>query len=212
MRTWTATQLRAFLNHMSSDQLFAAYPVLGTTGARRGEVLALRWADVDLERARVSIRRSLVRLGSGVAFSEPNTRMSRRLIALDPTTVAALKDHRKRQLEERLLIGPGFTDQDLVFAELDGSPLSPGNFDKAFRRHVKAAVLPMIRVHDLRHTHGTLVLSAGIHPKVVSERLGHSPVGITLDVYSHVIPAMQEADGLVASIVFGPSGAQKVAN
>ena len=78
-----------------------------------------------------------MRVGSGVAFSEPKTKKSRRLIALDPTTVATLKDHRKRQLEERLLIGPGFTDQDLVFAELDGSPVSPGNFGKAFRRQVK---------------------------------------------------------------------------
>jgi integrase len=106
---------------------------------------------------------------------------------------AALRAHRKRQAAERLAWGPAYEDEhDLVFCREDGSPSRPESLSRAFERHAERAGLPAIRFHDLRHTHATLALAAGVHPKVVSERLGHASVGITLDAYSHAIPAMQE--------------------
>ena len=114
------------------------------------------------------------------------------MIALDPATVAALRAHRTAQLEERLFLGPLYNKANLVFCREDGEPLHPDRFTKCFDRHRRAAGLPIIRLHDLRHSYATLALGAGIHPKVVSERLGHSTIAITLDTYSHVIPAMQE--------------------
>lgn len=204
IRTWSARELRAFLAHVEDDRLYAAYVVAGTTGMRRGEVLGLSWQDVDLDTARVSVVRSLTVVGGYKAeFSEPKTAHGRRMIALDPTTVAALREHRERQMLERALMGEAYEDDDLVFCREDGTPLHPDGFSDSFWRHVKAARLPRIRFHDLRHTHATLALAAGVHPKVVSERLGHASITITLDTYSHAIPAMQEtAAALVASLVF----------
>jgi integrase len=171
---------------------------------RRGEVLGLRWQDVDLDAGRVSISQTLIVVGGyEVQFSEPKTASGRRMIALDPQTVAALREHKQRQMLERSLMGDAYEDADLVFAREDGAPLHPDSFSDAFWRHAKAEKLPRIRFHDLRHTHATLALAAGVHPKVVSERLGHSSITITLDTYSHAIPAMQEtAADLVAALVF----------
>jgi len=123
---------------------------------------------------------------------EPKTRRGRRKVALDQTTVRALRAHRARQLEERLALGDAHHDRDLVFAEPDGTCVHPDGFGKAFKRLQAAAGVPVIRFHDVRHTHATLALQAGVHPKVVSERLGHSTVSITLDTYSHVLPGLQE--------------------
>jgi integrase len=147
------------------------------------------WRDLDLEAGRLAVVQTLV---GKRQVSRPKTDRSRRSIAIDPATVTALREHRKRQLEERLAWGPAYQGRDLVFCREDGSPIWPRSFSRAFDRHVKDAGLPTIRLHDLRHTHATLALQAGVHPKVVSERLGHSGVGITLDTYSHAIPAMQE--------------------
>lgn len=128
------------------------------------------------------------------------------MLALDPQTVEALKQQRERQMLDRSPMGEAYEDADLVFAHGDGTCIHPDGFSDAFWRHSKAAGLPRIRFHDLRHTHATLALSAGVHPKVVSERLGHASVTITLDTYSHAIPALQEtAATLVASLVFGSS-------
>ena len=171
---------------------------------RRGEVLGLRWQNLDLEVGRASIAQTLVVVGSyEVQFSEPKTAKGRRMVALDAQTVAALRAHRERQVFESTLMGDAYEDEDLVFAREDGTPLHPDSFSDAFWRHADAAKLPRIRFHDLRHTHATLALAAGVHPKVVSERLGHASITITLDTYSHAIPAMQEAAAeLVASLVF----------
>ena len=113
-------------------------------------------------------------------------------MALDPGTVAVLREHRKRQLEERLRWGPAYEDHDLAFCRENGAPFWPENFSAEFKSHAAAAGLPVIRLHDLRHTHASLALAAGVHSKVVSERLGHSSVAITLDTYSHAVPALQE--------------------
>ena len=204
MNVWAADELKAFLDHVSGDRLHAAWMVLATTGVRRGEALGLRWRDVDLDSARLAIRQTLLSVRKEVFFSTPKTVKSRRSVALDPRTVAALSAHRARQNEERLVFGGGWPDHDLVFTGEDGEPVHPDHLSWAFNRHVKQADLPRIRLHDLRHTHASLALAAGIHPKVVSERLGHATVSITLDIYSHAIPALQEeAAEKVAALVFG---------
>lgn len=207
IRTWSARELRAFLAHVDGDRLHAAYVLAATTGMRRGEVLGLRWQDVDLESQRVSISQTLVVVGGYEAqYSEPKTAKGRRSVALDPTTTEALRSHRERQMLERQLMADAYVDSDLVFAREDGAWIHPDSFSELFWRHAKAAKLPRIRFHDLRHTHATLALAAGVHPKVVSERLGHASITITLDTYSHAIPAMQEtAASLVASLVFEDS-------
>jgi integrase len=201
MKTWTATELRAFLGHVADDEFSTAYLLLAMTGAGRGEVLGLRWRDVDLDGGRLSIIQTLIAPGYKLAFSTPKNGKPRS-IAVDPGTVEALRTQRKRQLEQRLAFGPDWPDTDLVFTHADGTPVNPVLFSKRFDRAVKASGLPTIRLHDLRHSHATLALRAGIHPKVVSERLGHSTVGITLDVYSHVTePMEQAAAATVAALV-----------
>lgn len=210
MQTWTGAQLGAFLQSVSDDRLAGVWWLLGNTGMRRGEVLGLRWADVDLDAGRLRIVRTLIttdvqRKGEpGMAWGTPKTAKGRRQIALDPATVTAVRQHRTRQLEERLLLGSGYGDQDLVACQVDGSPIHPKNFSDAFEKANKAAGLPRIRLHDLRHTHATLALRAGVHPRVVQERLGHANVGITLDCYSHVDMSMQAAAAvMVAALVTG---------
>ena len=122
-------------------------------------------------------------------------------MALDDSTVAALRIHRTRQLEERLALGAGYVDEDLVVCQIDGRPLNPKTLSDIFTRRVARSGLPRIRLHDLRHTHATLALRAGIHPRVVQERLGHANVGITLDTYSHVDLDMQAAAARVVALL-----------
>jgi len=201
--TWTAGDLRASLAHVEGDRLYPAFLLAATTGLRRGEVLGLRWRDVDMAGGRLAVVQTLLQVRNEVALGTPKTAKGRRSVALDTRTVEALRAHRLAQVEERLAFGPGYQDGDLVFAREDGAPLQPDSFSHTFARHAKAAALPAIRFHDLRHTHATLALQAGVHPKVVSERLGHATVSITLDTYSHAIPAMQEeAAERVAALVF----------
>jgi integrase len=125
-------------------------------------------------------------------------------VDLDQQTLAALRAHRKRQAEERLAFGPGYQESELAFRQEDGAPIVPHLFTLAFQQAVKKAKLPRIRLHDLRHTHATLLALAGAHPKVVQERLGHHSPGFTLDVYSHVFPSQQrEAAARFAALVHG---------
>jgi integrase len=204
MRTWSATQLRAFLQHTAPHRLHAAFVLAATTGMRRGEIAGLKWADLDEGASRLAVRRSLVTAGYEVVWSDPKTERSRRNIALDPATVGALRAHRARQAREKLALGPAYQDQDLVFAREDGQLMHPERLSKLFALSVRDAKLPRIRFHDLRHTHATLALQAGVHPKIVSERLGHGDVGVTLNTYSHAIPALEEeAAARVAALVFG---------
>jgi len=186
MTTWTADQVRAFIDHTKEHRLHAAYVLLATTGMRRGEALGLRWSDLDLTAGRASISQTVIMVHHDIRIGAPKTARGRRTVALDPGTVTALREHRQRQLAERLLMGVGFTDHGLVFCRPDGGPLHPERFSRTFSRESAHAGLPAIRLHDLRHTWATLALSAGEHPKIVQERLGHANVSITLDVYSHV--------------------------
>jgi integrase len=202
LRTWSAEQLAAFLSSQHDDRRYALWHTLAMTGLRRGEALGLRWQDVDLEAARLCVRRALVPCGKEVLVSEPKTARGRRVVALDPETVAVLRGQAARQLAEQAATG-SWGDTGLVFTTEDGQALHPWVTSRCFRAAVKEAMLPDIRLHDLRHTHATLALRAGIHPKVVSERLGHATVSVTLDTYSHAIPAMQEeAAALIAGLVF----------
>ena len=189
---WSPQELRAFLEAVRDDDLHVLWHFLALTGVRRGEALGLRWENVDLRRARAAISQSVIIVGGVVQPSQPKTKRGRRVIALDELTVRLLAKH--RQVTER---------HPLVFCREDGSPLNPGAVTRRFGRLVGAAGLPRIRLHDLRHTHATMALRAGIHPKVVSERLGHSSVSITLDLYSHAGESLQaEAAARVAEVVF----------
>jgi integrase len=176
---------------------------------RRAELAGLRWVDVDLAAARLAPRRPRVVVNYVVHESEPKTRMGKRSLALDPATLAALQEHKIRQDQDRAEVGPAWTDSGLVFTRPDGSPIHPDLITDWFRRLARAAGLPPIRLHDVRHSYATAALAAGVPAKVVSERLGHATIAITLDVYSHVIPGMDaQAANAVASLIldgFSPS-------
>lgn len=190
LRTWTADEVRTFLESVEGDRLSAAYRLLATTGMRRGEVLGLRWSCVDLKASRLQVNQSLTIVKDELVWAPPKTARSRRSLSLDGATVAALREHRRLQNKERLALGEAWADGDLVFCDEAGRELHPNRFSRAFSSAAKRARVRPIRLHDLRHTWATLALQAGIHPKVVSERLGHATTGITLDVYSHVQPEM----------------------
>jgi integrase len=169
---------------------------------RLSEILGLRWRDVakDWE---VQLRTTLERRGEVVAFVEPKTKGSRRLILLTSHASAALRRHRARQVQVRLAAGPPWVDRDLVFTDATGDPLPESTLRVAYRAALVRARLPRIRFHDLRHTAATIALGRGVHPKVVSEMLGHSRTAITLDLYSHVTPAMQRGAVSAMEAVLG---------
>jgi integrase len=204
MRVWGPEQLRAFVEQVRGDPLFAAWLLLATTGMRRGEVAGLRWVDVDLDAGRISPRRPRVVVNYEVVVSEPKTAKGRRSLALDPATMSALREHRTRQLEQRLAVGPRWQDSGLVFTWPDGRPIHPERFTRWFEQHARAAGLPKIRLHDIRHSYATAALAAGVPAKVVSERLGHANIAITMDTYSHVLPGLDaQAAGTVAQLILG---------
>jgi integrase len=146
---------------------------------------------VDLAKGRLHVRQSLVELGGKLRFQEPKTKSGRRVVPLCAECVVALKDHRTRQLDHRFRLGPDWQDHDLVFAVADGGPIAPRNLVRRFKELVAAAGLPSATLHGLRHAHATQLLRDGIPAKVVSERLGHASIALTLDTYSHVLPDMQ---------------------
>jgi integrase len=207
LRTWSQPDLTQFLEATRDQRNWAAWLMLATTGLRRGEVLGLSWSCVDLDAGRISVRRTLVDLdGQEPVWSDPKTARGRRGISLDPETVAALRAVRAEQVQERLLMGAGYQDHDLVFAWPDGRPLHPERFSRSFVRQLERHGLPALSVHGLRHTWATLALQAGVHPKVVQERLGHSSIAITMDIYSHVLPSMEtDAADRVAALILGRS-------
>ena len=159
---------------------------------RRGELLGLRWRDVDLERGVLGVKRSMQKVGRETIFLEPKTSQSRRQIALTTRATAAIRVHRTKQMEERLRAGSAWADQGLVFTDEIGGPLDPTNLcRRSFETLLERSGLRRMRFHDLRHTAATLLLGDGVHPKVVADMLGHSRISVTLDLYGHVSPAMQ---------------------
>lgn len=202
----TPEQARHFLDAARGDRLEALYVVALTTGMRQGELLALRWSDVDESSQALRVRGTLHHdPQGGWAIHEPKTAGSQRQVLLAVAAVDALRRHRTAQNDERQGVGPAWQDHDLVFANAVGGPLAPQNLlRRSFVPLLVRAGLPRVRFHDLRHTAATLLLAEGVHRKIVSELLGHSQVSITLDLYSHVTGTMQRAavsalDGLLGS-------------
>lgn len=203
MTVWGPEDVRRFFDAVADDRLFAMWVLMVTTGMRRGEVVGLRWKDVDLGARRVSIVQTLVDVGYEVYVSAPKTKKGRRAVALDVHTARVMAERRSCQRAEREFIGFD-RPAEYVFTKIDGATLQPQNVSQAFETIVRKAGLPRVRLHDLRHTHATLALAAGVHPKIVGERLGHSNIQITLDTYSHVLAGLQdEAAEKVAELIIG---------
>ncbi len=189
MTTLSSAEVSLLLEHAQGNDY---YPVIYTaisTGLRRNEILGLRWRDVDLLMASISVSQVLYKGRGRIEFKEPKTEHSRRRVAMTPKLAIYLREHKERQ--EQSMRRP-LTLDDLVFSHPDGTPLDPSTVSHSFNKIVKAAGLK-VRFHDLRHSCASLMLREGIHPKIVSEMLGHSSVAITLDIYSHVTPGLQEA-------------------
>jgi integrase len=203
VNAWEPDELARFLAYVKGSRLEAIWRLAAMTGMRRGEILGLRWRDVDLDRARLSVRQALVAVGYEVVHSTPKSH-SARVIDLDAETVEQLRAHRVRQDAERTEWGADYEDHDLAVAKENGEPIHPHTFSQSFERLIAKAELRKIRLHDLRHTHATLALKAGVPVKVISERLGHESPAFTLKQYVHVIPGMQaEAAAQVAAMIDG---------
>jgi integrase len=195
IRPLTQEQTRALLDAARGDRLEALYVLAVATGLREGELLALKWEDVELEDAVLRVRHTLTRAGGKVSLGPPKTKKSRRSVGLTEGAVEALRAHLSKQLEEMERMGSLYRPGGLVFANESGGLINPSNLrNRSFARLLKRAGLPPdTRFHDLRHTCATLLLSRNVNPKIVSEMLGHSSIAITLDTYSHVLPTMQES-------------------
>jgi len=200
MSVWTPEQLRGFLDHVRNDRLYAAWLLAATTGMRRGEILGLRWSDVDLDECRVSISQIRTVARYQVVTQTPKTDKGTRTIALDPATTHALRAHRVAQLEEKVLLGPGYRNEaGLVFTNADGSAIHPERFSSWFKQLCGKSGLPTIRLHDVRHSYVTALLGNGVALKVVSQRIGHSSPMVTMTIYQHVLPADDEAAAVIGA-------------
>lgn len=203
IQCWEAAELARFLEHARGARLAPAWRLAAMTGMRRGEVLGLRWSDIDLDGARLSVRQAVVSVAYTVLHSTPKSHQTR-VIDLDPETVRQLRAHYAAQQHERAQWGSDYRDKDLVVARENGVPVHPDSLSQAFERLVRNAGLRRIRLHDLRHTHATLAVKAGVPVKVISERLGHESPAFTLKQYAHVMPGMQaEAAAKIAELSDG---------
>jgi integrase len=182
------------LRRAAGARLHLPVLVAVTSGVRRGELLGLRWSDIDFESGALRVEQAIEETGAGVRFKTPKTAKSRRRVPLPSLTVEALCHHKIEQDKRRLLAGAAYhAELDLVFTGPDGGPWFPSNFERTWRTfRDKLPDELHVRFHDLRHSHASQLLSQGVHPKVVSERLGHASIGITLDTYSHILPGLQE--------------------
>lgn len=205
IRAWDIDQLVRFLDVIAPHRMAPAFNFAAHTGMRRGEVLGVRWRDLDLDGCRVSVRQALVSVAYEISISDVKTGTSRRTIDIDADLVQVLKDWHKTRTEERDGVAP--IKDDLVFVKADGTSMHPDIFSQLFDRTVARIDVPAISLHDLRHTHATLLLKAGVHVKVVSERLGHANVAFTMNVYQHVLPGMQaEAADTFSRLIQGERG------
>ena len=192
IRPLTPEQVKALLEAAHRDRLEALYVLAVHTGLRQGELLGLRWEDVDLDEGTLQVRRTLTTAKGGPVLSAPKTKGSKRSVKLSESSIDALRSHLQRQLEEIDRVGSLWRENGLVFASETGEPLDRRSVtNHRFKPLLKRAGLPQIRFHDLRHTCATLLLSKNVNPKIVSEMLGHATIAITLDTYSHVLPNMQ---------------------
>lgn len=206
MHTLNEDEIQILLRMAKSTPYYAIFYSALFTGMRRSELLALRWSDVDLTLCQISVSRSLHVLNDNqVVFRPTKTLKSKRLIALSPSTALVLKEHRENQASIRLLSETFLKEDDLVFSQIDGRPLLPNTVTHNWIKITRRAGIKGVRLHDARHSHASLMLKQGVHPKIVQERLGHSSIQITLDTYSHVAPGLQEAAAKGFDELFLPS-------
>lgn len=205
MRCWNAEQVNQFLDFAKGSVYYPLFSLALHTGMRRSELLALRWLDVDLLLCQVSVSRTMHQLlDNSFVFRSTKTAKGRRTIALSPAMAIMLREHREAQDAMRSGLGlPSSKDSDLMFSHYDGTPLRPGSVSHAWSKMVRKSGLPVIRLHDARHTHASILLKQGVHPKMVQERLGHSSISITLDTYSHVTPGMHHEAALAFDKALG---------
>jgi integrase len=193
MQTWTLEQSNQFLEGAKVSKLFIVFAIAIYTGMRKGEILGLRWSDVDLEDAKLTVRQTLTYTDGQFIYNEPKTKESTRVISISDYLVQAFRKHQLKQKEIKLALGEGYQDHGLVVATKYGTPIGPRDVNKDFDRYIERSGLPKIRFHDLRHTHATILLmELGENVNVVSERLGHEGIQITLETYAHVLPNMQK--------------------
>jgi integrase len=192
LKVWNNEEVKSFLKAAKDSVYYGVYLTAVYTGMRRGEVLGLRWQDIDFENNIIFVRQALQEVKNlGLTFKEPKSGKSRS-ISISSNVTMELKKLYKEYLEYKLFFGATFNDLNLAFAQKNGNPLQPSELHRDYRKVIGESDLPYIRFHDLRHTHATLMLQQGVHPKIVSERLGHSTIGITMDIYTHVLPNMQK--------------------
>ncbi len=200
----TPEQARAFLQAIQGNRLEALFTVALSFGLRRGEALGLRWTDVDLEARTLRIKQQLQRLEGRLQLSEPKTKTSRRVLDLPDLLITKLREHRTRQLEDKLRAGSHWVETGLVFTTSLGTPIDPRNVKRRLDALLKEAGMPHFRVHDIRHFAASLMLAQGVPLKVVSDILGHSQISTTADLYTHVLPSLRkEAIDLMDSILTG---------
>jgi integrase len=201
IEAWTADELRQFLEYVAEDRLYACWHLAAHTGMRRGELLGLRWRDVDLAAGQLAIVQTLTLVYTKPTFTTPKSGEAR-VVDLDRQTMAVLEAHRRRQHDAQTEWGDGYVESGLVFRREDGGPINPDRLSQLFDKFVRHSGIRRIKLHGLRHTHATLMLKAGVPVKVVSERLGHADPAFTLRVYQHVLSGMQaEAANIFANVI-----------
>lgn len=191
LNTFDISQTAELIESIQASRIRLAVLLGVLCGLRRGEIVALRWRDVDLDHCRLAVVESAEQTAAGVRYKPTKTGKGRQ-VALSATMTEELRSHWLRQAEELLALGIRQDAMTFVYAREDGEPLQPRSLTQLWKKTIAKTTLPHLRFHDLRHAHATHLLANGVHPKVASERLGHSRVGITLDLYSHVLPGMQE--------------------
>ncbi|MFC1947957.1 tyrosine-type recombinase/integrase [Chloroflexota bacterium] len=203
---WDDFEVRQFLDSIIDSDYYPLFHTALYSGMRRSELLALRWSDIDLLTGTISVTRGMQKLQKGgYIFNNPKTKKSKRMIQLSPASIAVLREHLRTQEIIREKIGKPLRSDDLVFSKLEGEPLRPNSVSRAWLNLAKKAGVKIIRMHGSRHTHASLMLEAGIHPKIVQERLGHSSISVTLDIYSRVKPQLQEAAALAFDKLVSPA-------
>jgi integrase len=190
MKTYDMPQTVDALNEMRQTRFLIAYLLAAMCGLRRGEIAALRWKNVDLDAGALRVVQTARQIGTEVSY-KPVKNTKGRPVALSPIMIRELRVHRSKQTEELLKLGIKLSGDSFVHAQFDGSPIKPASITNEWTRLVGKHKLPKIRLHDLRHTHATAMLASGVHPKIAQERLGHSTIATTMDLYSHVLPNMQ---------------------
>jgi integrase len=203
MTVWSPTELGAFLEAVADHEHALLFRVAAMTGLRRGELGGLRWRDLDLDAGMLTVRGGQVKVAGEWTFAEPKTQAGRRRLDIDPATVAALRRQRQALLERRMALGAGWSEGDLVFPGPTGGPADLDAWGKSFRRAIRDAGAPPIRLHDLRHSHAShLLVTTDV--RTMSARLGHADPGLTLRIYAHVMPGRQAAAAAaVAALVEG---------